>query len=423
MEGDFLSNIIDPDDIGGYGCLNLIVAPCGAGKTTLALDVLAPRYGNLSRALYLIDTIAGQDQLLQNPKCRCYDKEWRYMFTDTSLIDDGKIVVMTYARFGTLCKNFKNWYLGLDTIICDEIHRLFEMRAWSRSKGIPDEDNVYEIAWNVLFSAFFCEIVPAVYGLTATPGRLYDEFVYKGLSDDDPLYGSIDSEWMDRCVYKVPLYGTPRHYEQRETVDYANLTMLCNRLPLNQKGIIYVPRIGQINKYVDILTKRGICAVGIWSTNNEDWWMDRQQMAVRQYIIENAAIPEDVDVLIINKSCETSINIKSHIDYMVIHSTQNEVRTQALGRYRNDLDTVYLYEPEIIETIPIPVEMLGIPLYKEDIDNFIASNNIRDDQGRLMKQPSFLKYISFFDYDVQSKKHKGGKRYHIITERSIGTQK
>lgn len=33
MEGDFLSNIIDPDDIGGYGCLNLIVAPCGAGKT------------------------------------------------------------------------------------------------------------------------------------------------------------------------------------------------------------------------------------------------------------------------------------------------------------------------------------------------------------------------------------------------------
>ena len=108
---------------------------------------------------------------------------------------------------------------------------------------------------------------------------------------------------------------------------------------------------------------------------------------------------------------------------MVIHSTQNEVRTQALGRYRNDLDTVYLYEPEIIETIPIPVEMLGIPLYNEDIDNFIASNNIRDDQGRLMKQPSFLKYISFFDYDVQSKKHKGGKRYHIITERSIGTQK
>ena len=77
MKGDFLSDIIDFDDLGKCGYLNLIVAPCGSGKTTLALNHLAPMYGNPARALYLIDTVAGQDQLLQNPKFRCYDKDWR----------------------------------------------------------------------------------------------------------------------------------------------------------------------------------------------------------------------------------------------------------------------------------------------------------------------------------------------------------
>ena len=95
MDGDFLSNIIVFDELHKSGYLNLIVAPCGSGKTTLALNHLAPMYGNPARALYLIDTVAGQDQLLQNPKFRCYDKDWRKDYADTPLKDDGKIVVMT----------------------------------------------------------------------------------------------------------------------------------------------------------------------------------------------------------------------------------------------------------------------------------------------------------------------------------------
>ena len=413
MEGDFLSDIIDFDDIGGYGHLNLIVSPCGSGKTTLALDHLATQWGNPSRALYLIDTVAGQDQLLQNPKCRCYDKDWRTYFADTPLKDDGKIVVMTYARFGTLCKLFPNWYIGLDTIICDEIHKLFEMMLWNKAAKIPKDENVYAIAWNNIFLSFHLEKVPSVYGLTATPEALYEHFHDKdNYYEDDPVYFR---EKLEQFIYTVPLHGIPKHYEQKETHEYNNLTMLCRKLPLDQKGIIYVPRIAQMNKCVDILTERGIRAVAIWSPHNQAWWMDKEQYKVRQHIIEHAAIPDDVDVLLINKSCETSINIKSHIDYMVVHSNQEDTQTQAIGRYRNDLDLVYVYAPDIYDDIILPERMLNVPLYKEDINAYIKEQDLRDDNGHLMKQPAFLKHISLWDYSVQSKKKKGGKRYHVIT--------
>lgn len=420
MDGDFLSEIIDFDEIGVCGYLNLIVSPCGSGKTTLALNHLAPMYGNPARSLYLIDTVAGQDQLLQNPKFRCYDKDWREDFADTPLQDDGRILVMTYARFGTLCKYFPDWHIGLDTIICDEIHKLIEMMIWSRSSNIPDEDNIYAIAWGYIFRAFHLEEVPAVYGLTATPEPLYNDFHDKNdFWDDDPVRFQ---EKLDHFIYTVPLHGTPRHYEQKTTEDYNNLTMLCYRLPPDKKGIIYVPRITQMIKCIEILKKRGIDAVGIWSPHNEEWWMDKRQYTVRKHIIEQAAIPDDVDILLINKSCETSINIKSHVDYIVVHSSQDDVQTQAIGRYRNDVDLVYLYNPYIWDDIILPNEMLNTPLYKEDVDNYIEKLDIRDEQGHLMKQPTFLKHITMWDYEVQAKKKKGGKRYHIISKINTGTQ-
>ncbi len=327
---------------------------------------------------------------------------------------------MTYARFGTLCKYYTNWYIGLDTIICDEIHKLFEMMMWSSAAKIPDEENIYAIAWGHIFLAFHLEQVPAVYGLTATPELLYNHFHDKNDFWDDDSYRF--KEKLDYFIYEVPLHGTPRHYEQRSIALYNNLTMLCHRLPLNKKGIIYVPRIAQMEKCIEVLRKRGLRVIGIWSPNNQDWWMDKEQYTVRKHIIETATIPDDFDILLINKSYETSINIRSHIDYIVVHSSQEDVQTQAIGRYRSDLDQAYLYDPYIWDEIVLPDEMLNIPLFKEDIDAYIKEYDIRDENGHIMKQPTFLAHIADWDYNVQAKKKKGGKRYHIITKLDSSTQ-
>lgn len=418
MQGEYLSALLSEEDIGNDGAIDLIVAPCGAGKTSFALDVVASICGGPQKTVYLIDTIAGKDQLLQNPKCQCYNREWRENDYPENLTTDGKVTVMTYAFFGTLCKHFPNWYEGLlDTIICDEIHKLFEMRLWDISKKIPIQESIYDIAWEAILKASYFWQVQSVVAMTATPQLLYQSFTTK--EDRDWADASFVSPQILRVV---PIPGVPRHYEQENTYYYKNLTMLCNKIPADKKGIIYMSRISMMEKYRQLLEKRGIRAVSIWSPNNPNWWMDKQQHEVRNYIIENAAVPENVDVLLINKSCETSISIKSNIDYMIVHSSQRDVQTQAIGRYRNDLETLYLYDPEEWDDIELPEKMLNVPLFKEDITKYIEEQNIRDEKGRIIKQPTFIEYLRYSGYTVNQKKVKGGKRYHIITEENNSTQ-
>ena len=78
---------------------------------------------------------------------------------------------------------------------------------------------------------------------------------------------------------------------------------------------------------------------------------------------------EDEDVLLINKSCETSVNIESHVDFMIIHSSDSDTQTQARGRYRNDLRQLYLYADWALyeEKIEIPKDKMNVRLFKDDI--------------------------------------------------------
>ena len=140
-----------------------------------------------------------------------------------------------------------------------------------------------------------------------------------------------------------------------------------------------------------------------------------EKMPKKNYIINNAAIPDDIDVLFINKSCETSINIKSHVDYMVIHTTELDTKLQAMGRYRGDLDLVYIYWPSENERIELPEEMQNIPLFKEELEVYIYENNIRNSKGELMKTPSFLQLLKDQGYHVTPGKIRRGTRYHTLS--------
>ena len=166
MEGKYLSEIVDLSSI-CIGRLNLIEAPCGAGKTTLAIQTLPQEYCDPSRSICLIDTVAGMEQLLKNSKCQCYDNELLDVVTCFSDPKNDKITVTTYAKFGVLCKKHPKWYQDLDTIICDEMHALVSMKKWTES-----EDNLHEIAWNALVECVESKDGPTVIGLTGTPDPL-----------------------------------------------------------------------------------------------------------------------------------------------------------------------------------------------------------------------------------------------------------
>lgn len=99
QENTFLSDAIIYESF-QLGKLNLIVAPCGSGKTTAAFKTI-PEYLKVEprRSLILINTISGEEEFVQNDLAYHYGyngKEWDAHF----LPQYDKPTVMTYALFG-----------------------------------------------------------------------------------------------------------------------------------------------------------------------------------------------------------------------------------------------------------------------------------------------------------------------------------
>ena len=406
MDESFLYYLVNVEDIRfDEDVINLIKAPCGAGKTTLAIEKLIPELSSNKRSLYLIDTIAGRDQLSTNKHCQVYDPKWRFHLSDDNLYwyANDKVNVMTYAMFGELCIHSPNWYYELDLIICDEIDSFIEMIEWEIVSKDKNRGKVLQCAWGNLLNGVTEGNIGALIAMTATPNRFY-KFL-------DAKWDDIEQKYTSPLVYEVPIHGTPKCYKAETTETYHNLKMLCERLPLDQKGIIYIQRIEGMLQHMEILKSRGLNVVGLWSIHNTDHEMSKQQHEVRNYIIEHGAIPDDIDVLFINKSYETSINIKSHVDYMVVHCSDDDVVTQAAGRFRGNLKTLYRHDAMMRDEFTLPEDMLNKRLYKEDLDEYIARNNIRNNYGRLMGHSAFEEYAISCGYKCDKGKVKGGKRY------------
>ena len=135
MNGKKLSEILEVDEF-REGVLNLIEAPCGSGKTYFAktLKLLSP-YDDM---LYLIDTKAGEEQLIketQEPVMRYCEKGYYQDYVTKN------IKFMTYAGFAEYCDRYNGRDRWLDdaVIICDELQNAIK---WSKWKG----DNLHKRA-------------------------------------------------------------------------------------------------------------------------------------------------------------------------------------------------------------------------------------------------------------------------------------
>jgi len=124
----YLSDLISENDF-QTGKLNLLVAPCGSGKTTLFLKKIAGALPDKHKMLYLIDTSIGNNYLIHQHRdvAKYYDDNW---FASVStpgvfIFEDRKVVIITYAKFGWLARQNPNFGHHFDYIICDEFHNCF----------------------------------------------------------------------------------------------------------------------------------------------------------------------------------------------------------------------------------------------------------------------------------------------------------
>ena len=141
--------------------------------------------------------------------------------------------------------------------------------------------------------------------------------------------------------------------------------------------------------------------------------MTEEQLAVREEILNNFTIPEQYNLLIINASCETSIKIKSHVDYMIVNNSDEDTQVQVRGRYTGDLENLYLLSKKLTD-IKVPEQFLGKQLFKDDKQELCRVLNIHNEKNRLCGWNTIHRLLLDLNYQV-TEGRSNNRRYSIIT--------
>lgn len=371
-----------------YGKLNIISAPCGSGKTTFVEDKLWKEawWGDL---LYLIDTKNGLEAFKARGEQKEYNGEIYYKHKG--------ITAMTYGTFAMLCIHKPDEWLWDNEealIVCDELQSVIR---WAKipQKGSPV--NLHEVALLELHKRI--KAGARVVAITATPSTIKQTFEHEYVN--------------------VPIHGKLIHYRAGRKLIFRNLQEIKPQLPADKCGIIYTPQIRQFSDIQNELAKRGIKADGFWSVKNTDHVMTEEELKIRNSVILHKIIPDDIQVLLINAASETSINITSPVDYVVVNDSNPDTQIQTVGRVRHDLETVYLRDlsPGKFTYIPyhhIDQKWMNRPLYTEDKEALCKDVILVDDRGRRYKWPNVKKSLIYSDFKVTDKRDKDGRRYSVI---------
>ena len=180
-------------------------------------------------------------------------------------------------------------------------------------------------------------------------------------------------------------------YETASTETYASAQSLLLQVR-GKTGILYTERIESMKKLISFAREQGIRADGFWSIREETQAkhpMSEEQFALRKAVLEQETIPENIDLLVINASSETCIKIqgeKRKVDYMIIHTTNEETQTQVRGRYCGDLPKLYLHSTTLNPMeIVVPANFLGRNLFDEDKKALCRTLNLTNPKGGYYK--------------------------------------
>ena len=406
----FLSELIKEDKI-EFALSNLILSPVGSGKTNFITKELVPKY---KRILYLCDTTNLKEQ------------------QEMENVAQGiEITCLCYNNLG-LRINYTNDFIiegGYDCIVCHEFHQLFRYDNKFNSKAtshvikllLARHKNVHK------------------YFLTATPKEYYDTVEQQRINVSH--IKEIDYLHDSRIMRYITYFGNSYLHNFRE-IPHSIKDHLKQIIKDDHRVLVFAKRIDTLKKIeqginkLEIKELRPIC---LWSIHNLEKPMSDEQLMVRDYLLNNHTIPEEYNILLINSSMETGINIKDErFQYCYINDYDETTQTQVRGRLRHNI-----WESYIISNTKDPIEQI-IEEYESgelDVKNtrelqiirkycdrklFTQDKNLLcedlhkyDTEGRLVKWTRLKKIIEALGFKVQDGRCKiKGKqiRYSIITE-------
>ena len=326
----------------------LLIAPIGSGKTHMIISK-AHLFDNV---LYLCDTNALKEQVKN----------------DLVEANTTNVHVKTYAA---LCKktlgNYdikKLSYLqNFDLIVCDEIHNLIRYSGYSDELKFVvcflfDDDSGYN--GNTLMMTATPQYIEHLRG--KVPGINSSHII--NLMDDPEIHRLTTFE-----------FDTIKHYSQ---IEHVLRTIRDNKeFEYGTKVLIYTSQVKTMLKIQEIMFGLELDSTVIHSMNH-DREMSKETLERRKKILEEGIF--EGDVLIINSSMETGINLKAcnNFKYVIVNSSNIVEITQSRGRVRDDIKCLYT---RIDDDRPFSFidDYVGVELIKED---FMALfKDLKDDHN------------------------------------------
>ena len=413
-DGKFLSQALEYCEI-IRGRLNMVVAATGQGKTTMATQELPQKLNikNKTRILSLIDTNMGRDMLARKDIIQ----------TTFPPKEEDKIIVMTYAKFGTLLKTYDIWSSMFDLIVADEFHNLYKYTKIDMARMIKANPDFSPETLSMMLSRERANYKAMeaikrwsksnalyVVAMTATP----EVFLEK------------DKE-LDELIQVIQSKEKLIAYEILARFTYTNAEeVLVESAQDGEKRLIFTHTIKQANEFKQLVednTKRK--ALALWSNSNYNAPpLTFEQLSARRYIIENESFPDDLDDLIFTEAFSTGWNLADdRVTTTIVHTSNNALIKQVCGRNRQDIKKLYLYdsegslnkkkenkkkEKELEKDWSIPSSFLNRELNTQE------RNKLIEEIGYPKKWTSFKKWIeSSGKYNLEKKHTKKGDLYII----------
>ena len=224
------------------------------------------------------------------------------------------------------------------------------------------------------------------------------------------------AEWQDVPFTYMEIAPNIRHYTAQNTVPYSHVDGLIKKLPEGQKTLFYAAHITDIKKFQKECETAGLRCASVWSVNNRDNPMTAEQLKIRKNIIETNEFPENVDVLFINKSMETAINIYTNVPNVVVHSANKSAQVQARGRIRNDIENLYVLTPytRYIDLTDRRInDFFNKPLDVEQKAALVQVVGLKDSQSHKVGWPTLKKALCENGCTILTHR-KGTKNYAVI---------
>jgi hypothetical protein len=341
--------------------LNIINAHAGSGKSKFIFEEflrdskqyvngLSYNYiDNLDRVLYVCDTTMLKSSILKETDgiTKVLEKnDLKQAMKDKTLEsvldgDIGYIKVITYSTLGFLLQNKASRTILLkyyNCIIMDEIHNLIKYAY----KFDTETNKTYGTILEYL-PTMLNENNLLILALTATPSNMYYP-----LQQYPIIYRTI---FHTTELKRIRRYIDEHHGICRNSINYVKVIGINYKWLKDKdyKVLIYTNTMTVAEKYKQLLSSYGYNVEWLCSPNNKinnESSMNKSQLELREYLLNNGQYPESLDILIINGAYETGWNLyDDKVQWILIDTTKYDTQIQARNRVRHDIKMLLTKEP------------------------------------------------------------------------------